>query len=267
MEGVSRDSLRGVLERLEGRDGAQAQDVSDGLFAVAGVLDTAPSLRRALTDPSSQESGRSGLVGALFGSQLPGPALEVLQDLVAQPWHSAVDLRAAVEVVATTAAMDAAEHSGALDDVEDELFRFGRLLEREPELRSALTDQGLPADRKAGLVTSLLGDATPTTRQLLGLAVSRPSDRSLEGRLEELERLAAARRKRVVADVRVAAPLDDAQTTRLGASLSRIYGRQVHLQVEVDPSVLGGVEVRVGDEVLDGTVARRLDDVRRRLAS
>ena len=190
-----------------------------------------------------------------------------LQDLVASPWHSPADLREAVETLAAEAALVSAEGDGALDDVEDELFRFARLLDREPELRAALTDPGLPEDRKTGLVRALLGErARPATVRLVEVAVTRPRGRSLERVLEELSRLAAARRQRLVAEVRVASPLDDAQTARLAGSLARLYGRPVQLQVDVDPAVLGGVQVRVGDEVLDGTVARRLAEVRRRLA-
>jgi F-type H+-transporting ATPase subunit delta len=153
-----------------------------------------------------------------------------------------------------------------LGEVEDELFRFARLLEREPALRAALTDPGLPDDRKTGLLQSLLGSkAQPATIRLVEVAVTRPRGRSVETVLDELGRLAAARRQRLVAQVRAAAPLTDAQTERLQVVLARIYGRQVQLQVDVDPDVLGGVQVRVGDEVLDGTVVRRLDEVRRRL--
>ena len=148
-----------------------------------------------------------------------------------------------------------------------ELFRFARLLEREPALRAALTDPALPVERKSGLLRDLLGGkAQPTTVRLVEIAVTRPRGGSLEHTLEELSRLAAQRRSRYVAQVRVAAPLDAAQETRLSASLARIYGREVQLQVDVDPSVVGGVEVRVGDEVLDGTVKHSLDQVRRRLA-
>ena len=272
MDGSSRESMRAAHARFEEQivgvqGGAASQEVSEGLYAVAGLLDREPSLRRALTDPASSPDSRRGLVDALLGRQLAALPLATLRDLVTSPWHSPADLREAVEVLAATAALHAAEADGVLDDVEDELFRFARLLEREHDLRAALSDPGLPDERKLALLRSLLGGrAQPATVRLVEIVVTRPRGRSLETSIEELSRLAAARRQRLVAHVRVARPLDPPQADRLGAALHRLYGRQVALQVDVDPAVLGGVEVRVGDEVLDGTVSRRLADVRRRLA-
>ncbi len=234
---------------------------------MAALLDREPSLRRAFTDPASSTEGRQALVDNLLGDQLPPLPLGVFRDLVAARWSSAVDLREAVEIVATTAAMRAAEQDGVLDEVEDELFRFARLLEREPALRAALTDPALPAERKIDLLRHLLGEQVqPTSMRLLEIAVTRSRAGSLELALEELSRLAAERRERYVAHVRVALALAPEHETRLAAALARLYGREVQVQVEVDPSVLGGVEVRVGDEVLNGTVERNLETVRRRLA-
>lgn len=272
MDGVSRDSMRAALARFEEQvaalpDGSGASQISEGLYAVAGLLDREPSLRRALTDPASTPASRRGLVDALFAGQLGGLPLATLRELAAAPWSGPADLREAVETVAASAALQAAEGDGALDEVEDELFRFARTLEREPALRAALTDPGLPAERKSALLHGLLdGRSQPATVRLIEVAATRPRGRSLEAVLDELSRLAAARRQRLVAEVRVARPLDDAQTARLGSALARLYGREVALQVDVDPEVLGGVQVRVGDEVLDGTVLRRLETVRRELA-
>ena len=272
MRGASRDSLKRALASYEQAfgtlpDGAGSSEVSEGLYAVAALLDREPSLRRALTDPASSPASRRALVDQLLSRQLAPLPLGVFQDLVADRWDSAVDLRSAVEVLAANAAMRAAEGEGVLDDVEDELFRFSRLLDREPELRAALTDPGLPVERKSALLRDLLGaQATPVTLRLVEIAVTRPQAGSLESSLEELSRLAAQRRQRYVATVRVAQPLDLAQQERLAGSLARIYGRQVQLQVDVDPGVVGGIEVRVGDEVIDGTISRRLQDVRRTFA-
>ena len=272
MQGASRDALKNALARFEesigaAPAGAGSSEVSEGLYAVAALLDREPSLRRALTDPASSPDARRGLVDSLFGAQLAALPLAVLRDLVAERWSSAEDLRAAVERLAAMAALNAAEGEGALDDVEDELFRFARLLEREPALRVGLTDPGLPDDRKLALLRDLLGGkARPATLRLVEIAVTRSRGRSLEGALDDLVELAATRRSRYTAQVRVARPIEADQVARLVASLTRIYGRQVQLQVDVDPEVLGGIEVRVGDEVIDGTVQRHLNDVRRSLA-
>ncbi len=272
MEGISRSSLREALARFEEQvasvpSGVGPSEVSEGLYAVAGLLDREPSLRRAFTDPASSPPARRSLAQSLLGSQLGALPLQAFTELVASPWHSAADLRQAVETVAANAALRAAEADGVLDDVEDELFRFARLLEREPALRAALTDPGLPDANKSGLLRSLLGDrAQPATLRLVEIVVTRPRGRSVEAAIEELSRLAAARRQRLVAHVRVARPLDAAQSTRLAAALARTYGREVALQVDVDPALIGGVEVRVGDSVLDGTVSRRLQRARRQLA-
>ncbi|TAL19369.1 MAG: F0F1 ATP synthase subunit delta [Frankiales bacterium] len=272
MQGASRDALKNTLARFEEQlgslpDGAGSNDVSEGLYAVAALLDREPSLRRALTDPASSPASRRALVDGLLAAQLPALPLGVLKDMVAERWSGPADLAEAVERIAATAALNAAEGDGVLDDVEDELFRFARLLEREPALRAALTDPGLPDENKISLIDTLLGGkAKPATVRLVEIAVTRSRKISLETALDHLVELAATRRSRYVAQVRVARPLDEDQQTRLATSLARVYGREVQLQVDLDPTVLGGIEVRVGDEVIDGTVQRKLLDVRRSLA-
>jgi F-type H+-transporting ATPase subunit delta len=271
MQGASRDALARSLARFEQAVPALppgvAAEVSDGLYAVAGLLDREPSLRRAFTDPASSPDNRRRLAQALLGSQLPAEPMRVFSDVVAERWSAPVDLREAVELLAANAALAGAEADGVLDDVEDQLFRFARLLEREPDLRAALTDPGLPDERKTALLDDLLGTrAHPVTVRLVKAAVTRTRGRSLEAALDELTELAAQRRQRFVAQVRVARPLEPQQEQRLIASLERMYGRQIQLQVDVDPSVLGGISVRIGDEVLDGTVRHNLEDVRRTLA-
>ncbi len=269
MQGRSREALRAAQARLDDRISAAGSDdevreLSDGLSSVALLLEGQPTLRRALTDPVSVVDGRRSLVDALFSGKLAAGPLEVLRDLAGHAWDGSRDLVEATETLAQSAAMSVAERAGALDEVEDELFRFSRLLDREPSLRAALTDHGLPDERKTALVGSLLDQARPETVRLVQEAVVRAGG-SLESRLSGLSDLAAARRQRMVAHVRVAQPLAQDQADRLAAVLQRIYGHPVALQVAIDPDVLGGVEVRVGDEVLDGTVSRRLASARLRL--
>ncbi|HYU57488.1 MAG TPA: ATP synthase F1 subunit delta [Actinomycetota bacterium] len=159
-----------------------------------------------------------------------------------------------------------AEAEGALEAVEDELFRFAKALESEDRLRDALSDPVLPAERKKAVLAKVLGGrANPHTVSILGFLVEQGRGRELARIIEELARVAAARRNRAVAEVRTAVPLSDEQRERLSAALSKATGKTVELKVLVDPAVIGGVLARVGDQVIDGTVRRRLELARERL--
>ena len=160
-----------------------------------------------------------------------------------------------------------AEAEGNLEDVEDELFRFGKTVEGQPQLREALTDPGLPADRKKAVVRELLGDkAGSQTVSLLSFVVEQGRGKDVPKITEALAELAARRRQRAVAEVRTAVPLDDERRQRLTERLSQASGRQVELKAVVDPSVIGGVIARVGDQVFDGSIRRKLEMAREQLA-
>jgi F-type H+-transporting ATPase subunit delta len=161
-----------------------------------------------------------------------------------------------------------AEAEGVLNEVGDELFRFARALEKETRLRNALTDIGLPAERKRKILNDLLGkQASPHTVNLLAFVVEQGRARDLGAIVDELVRLAAERRQRAVAEVRTAVPLSGPQRKRLADALSRATGQQIELKIVVDPeSVVGGVVARVGDQVFDGSVRRRLELARERLS-
>jgi F-type H+-transporting ATPase subunit delta len=160
-----------------------------------------------------------------------------------------------------------AEAEEVLDVVEDELFRFARALDEQPDLRQALTDPGLPSDRKRAILDDILGDrANPHTVNLLGFIVEQGRARQLSAIADELAQLAAERRRHVVAEVRTAVPLDGELRSRLAEALSRATGKQVEVKSLVDPSVIGGVVARVGDQVIDGSIRRRLELARERLS-
>lgn len=159
-----------------------------------------------------------------------------------------------------------AEAEGETGPVEDQLYAFAKLVERDAKVREALTDIALPAENKKGLVRDLLGErSSPVAATLLGLIVELGRARELGRIVEAFVRVAAERRQRQVAEVRSAIPLDQARRAELAAALSRASGRAVEVKVVVDPSVVGGVVARLGDEVYDGTVRTRLREVRRRL--
>jgi F-type H+-transporting ATPase subunit delta len=271
MHAASRDSLAAATEGLDQFiDGASPDDLvtmADELFGFTSLLDRERALRRALADPATDPERRAALLERVVGDRLGQWTLGLLRPLVRSRWSEPRDLTDAVEILARRAALGVAEREGTLDDVEDELFRFGRILEAEPQLQQLLQDRAAPDERRVALLDGLIGGrVSPTSRRLLDQAVRSPRGRTLDRAVGELVELAAARRERYVAYVTAAAPLTEEQEERLAAVLARVYGRQVSLQVAVDPDVLGGLVVRVNDEVVDGSVATRLQDVRHRLA-
>lgn len=270
LQGTTREALRLTRQRLDqvlgGAGGTDATGVADGLFAVSDLLADQPALRRALADPSREPSAREGLARAVLGGRVPDSVLEVVAAGAAARWSRARDLVEALDELGVEALADAAARSGVGSDSEDELFRFGRLIASTPQLRAALTDRQLPVDRKRSVVDALLeGRATEVTRLIVRRAVARAATRNVEALLDHYGRLIAARQQRLVAVVRCAVALTPEQRERLAGILARTYGRAVHLNVELDPRVVGGVEVRVGDEIVNGTVAERLVEARRHL--
>jgi F-type H+-transporting ATPase subunit delta len=257
-------ALDGIIDRSRPE---QLGPLADQLFAVTELLDHEVGLRRALADPSADPDRRQALFDRLLGTQLDAQALELLRPLMRERWSRPRDLADAAEALSRRAALGIAERSRTLDDIEDQLFRFGRILAAEPQLRLALEDPTAPVDRKVGLLDRLVGDRVdPTTRQLLDQAVRAPRGRGLERAVTELVELAAARRERYVAYVTAPAPLTEEQERRLATALARVYGRQVSLQFTIDPELLGGLVVRVNDEVIDGSVLSRLAAIRHRMA-
>ena len=268
MQGASRDALAAVRSQLtELRGASDLGTAGEGLLAVVRLLDRETSLRRSLADPTTSAEAKGALLDALLGSQLDGTALQLVKAAAAQRWSRARDLVDAIEELGVTALFLVAEADGSLDAVEEELFRFERTLASSPELRAVLTDRGLDPERKTALLDGLLeGKAQGTARRAISQAVLDPRGRTLEDALVAFAGLAAAVRSRTRATVTSAVPLDDDQRARLAASLSAQLGAAVQLQVEVDPQVVGGVLVKVGDEVIDGSTGHRLAEARRQLA-
>ncbi|MFF8266061.1 F0F1 ATP synthase subunit delta [Streptomyces sp. NPDC016562] len=270
MNGASREALASARERLDAltdNTSVDAAKLAGELAAVTALLDREVSLRRVITDPAQSGEAKAELVSRLLAGQVGGETLDLVSGMARSRWSQSRDLVDSLEELAATADLTAAQQGGALDNVEDEIFRFGRIVSSNTELRSALTDRAATVAAKSELLRSLLGGkANAVTERLVTRLVTRPRGRSLEAGLESLSTLAAERRNRMVATVTTAVPLSDVQRARLGAVLAKLYGRQMHLNLDVDPEVLGGIEVRVGDEVIDGTIAERLSEASRRMA-
>jgi F-type H+-transporting ATPase subunit delta len=265
MLGASRQSLIALRASLDARRTEPGFDVISGdLLAVAGVLGQQKSLRQALADSGQPAAGRAGIATSLFEGKISTEALAVLTDVVSARWSNDHDLVDVVEQLGAQAAFTVAESDGSLDRIEDELFTVSRAIDESPDLQLALTDPSLAPANKAALVRDLVGEsAAPATTALLAHAAANLRGRRPAAAVEELAKLASDQRHQVLAEVRSAIALTPEQLTRLAAALTRLQGRQVRVNVVVDPDVVGGLVVSVGEDVIDGSIANRLEQARR----
>jgi F-type H+-transporting ATPase subunit delta len=264
---TSREALREALAGQSGLDAAALQRLSDDVFAVVSLFSVRASLRRALSDPGLAVGAKQRLTETLLGGKVSAPTMEILRLAAASRWSQPRDLVDSLESMAVDAALTRAERDGQLDEVEDGLFRFERILDGEPALRAALTDRNMPADLKRELLHRLLdGKTAPVTVALIERAVLFPRGRTVERVLEEFTAVAAQRRSRLIARVTSAVQLSAEQQDQLADALAREFGHEVRLQLVVDPDIIGGLTVRVGDELLDASVLRQLQAARRLIA-
>jgi F-type H+-transporting ATPase subunit delta len=262
MRGVSRQSFTDLREQLPARAS------SDELFAVTGLLDTEHGLRRALSDPGKPSAEKDAVARALLHGRVSAQTEDVVAAAVSSRWATAGDLSDAIERLAIEAEVRVADSQGSLDELEDELFRFAQVVDGQPELRIALAATDAPPRAKQELLRTLLGGkVTQVSFTLISQMVAHPRGRSLPAALNLCAAIAAEQRQQLTAVVRSVIELSARQRDRLATALAATYGRRVHLNVVIDPSVMGGLSVQIGDELIDGTSASRLSEVRRKLAS
>jgi F-type H+-transporting ATPase subunit delta len=269
MRGASRDAFESAREQLEGAltGAGQARNVGEGLFAVTGLLDTEHGLRRALSDPGKPAAEKAAIASQLLHGKITQLTEEIVTGAVEKRWASSTDLADAIEELGIESLAREAQYENTLDDVEDDLFRFGRLVLAQPELRNALSSSA-PAQLKENLLNGLLeGKASKIAQNLITQVVLHPRGRSLPAALDLCAQIAADRKRQLIAVVRTVTELTARQRTRLAAALSDAYGQQIHLNILIDPAVVGGISIQIGDELIDGTAAARLAAVRRKLAA
>ena len=266
--GSSRQSLLAARTTLDaaikGVDAQAASTLSSELFFIANVLGSNISVRRALTDPSRDAQAKGVFVKDLLASKVGAAALGLTTELAALRWSGAKDLVQVIEQLAIEAEASAANISGELDRVEDEIFTAATAFASSSELRKALTSDAKNA--KATLVAEILKGASGSTVKLVSQMVNAWRGRSIESAFADYQWALAARRNRVIALVRVAAPITPAQLDRLTTSLTSKVGQPVRINIEIDPSVIGGVSVKFADEIVDGSVSNRLAGAARALA-
>lgn len=268
---VSREAYGEASDRLAAETASatapQLVTVADEILSVAGLLRADLRLRRALTDPSRPGSDRAGLIKSILSGKVSKATVDTIGTLVAGRFARPGQLLDATEHLGVDALLASAERDGKLGEVEDELFRFGQISSGDSSLAAALSDAHAPLKDRVKLVEDLLnGKAQPVTVRLVEVALTGFGGRGFAASLNRLVEATADKRDREVAYVTVAKPLTDAEERSLAAKLSAVYGREVSLKVDVVPAVLGGVSVRVGSDLYDGTVLRKLNAAKQTFA-
>jgi F-type H+-transporting ATPase subunit delta len=268
--GSSRQSLAAARTKLDaaikGATAPSASELSTHLFFAAGVLSKNTSIRRAFADPSRDAAAKAALVQDLFAKHVGALALGLLTDVSTLRWSSAGDLVHVLEQLAIEAEATAANLSNELDRVEDELFETSQLIVDNFELRKALVGTGTP-EAKSALITEVLAKkASASTVRLAVALVTSLRGRSIEAAFADYLFGLANRRNRLIAVIRVAMDITDAQKSRLASAIEKQVGQPIRVNVQVDPSILGGVSVKFADELVDGSVSHRLAGAGRALA-
>jgi len=260
---ASRDSVLKVVEHFNGIVADLESDAFTGLAndlaSAAKLLRTEAVLARHVADPSSDTGAKVQLTERLLSGKVSDAALDILKTAVSQRWSSTADLIYGVQHIARLALLVRAEREGQIEDVEDQLFRFSRILESEPKLITLLSDFSSPVDGRISLLNNVLHRrASKNAADLLRQSVQLLHGERADETVRDLANLAVSVRGEVVAHVRAAAELTEAQENRLTELLSRIYGHPISLQLDVDPELLGGLTIAVGDEVIDGALSSKL---------
>jgi F-type H+-transporting ATPase subunit delta len=267
--GSSRQSLviaRGQLDAaVKGVTAVAASETSSELFFAADIFAKNTSLRRAFADPSRDSAAKAALVKDLFGKTMGTSSLKLLTEVSTLRWSAGGDIVHVLEQLAIEAEASAANINGELDMVEDQLFEFSRTVAENFELRKALVGTGTP-EAKSALVTELLSKkASLSTNKLAVALIAGLRGRSIEAAFADYLFGLANRRNRLIALVRVATEITAAQKTRLAAAIEKQVGQPISINIQIDPSIVGGVSVKFADDLVDGSISNRLASAGRAL--
>ena len=271
LKGSSRLSLvatRAQLEKLiSSSDASVASKVSADLLAIVTVLDSSIALRRALTDYARDAASKVELSKTVFSGVQSENAFALLSTMVGLRWSSPRDLGDVIELLGVEAATVGVEKASQLDQLESELFAFAQIVAKNPELRATFALRSTSEVKKSDLVSALLsGKALQASIDLISFLVDHPRGRNLESGLNEFADVISARKARLIAHVVSANPLTSEQTTRLTSALTKMMGHEIRVNVSVEKEVVGGLSIRIADELIDGTLIARLAQADRLLA-
>ncbi|WP_342319568.1 F0F1 ATP synthase subunit delta [Corynebacterium mayonis] len=276
MKATSREALARVEKELgeiirssgEGESSvAAAAQIGTELLLIADELDRERALRVALTDPSLEVAAREGILNEVFSGKVAEPTLAVLRSIANQEWSSSREMRTGVVNLGRFALMLAAKANGQLEQIESELFQLSVLLENNAELTQLLSDRKAPAKQRRSLLANVIyGKVSMFTEAIALQVIGRPVRNPIDDLAAVSEEVAQMRGK-TVARISAAEELSSGQREALSAKLESIYGREIAIHTEVDPSLLGGMVIRVGDEEIDGSTRGKLSRLRADLAA
>jgi len=265
MRSASRDAQAALVERFDALagslNGEQLSTLSGELASVAGLLLHEPILARHLAEATGETDAKKDLLARLLSGKADANTIELLNTAVSVRWSATKDFGAGVAHVARLSLLVRAERENQADEVAEQLFRFGRILQAQPRLNNLLGDYSKPVAERVSLLRGVLGSTSgtnPTAGALLTQTVELLHGERADEAVQELAQLAVAHRGEIVAEVAAADELSDTQRQRLADVLARIYHHPVSVQLNVDPELLGGLSVAIGDEVIDGTLSSRL---------
>lgn len=267
MLGASKNSYSALIKAVDSNKGIQSFNDAKSLLAAAKLIATNKSLLNTLTDSGISNEARSGIAKDLLNKIGSTSAIEIIAQAVTLRWSDPEDLVKALEESGFRAAFAGSENSNELDRVEDEIFAFERAIAASGELELMLADPNITSESRLKIINDLVGKTfTKTSIELVNYALGNRHGRSITTTLKDLSKLAADRRGRLLAEITTAIALSADQETRLVSALKAIYKQDIQLKKVVDKKVIGGVAVRIGDEVIDGTVSNRIAQIKRELA-
>jgi len=264
MGSATREALAQAKIALGGLGTKNGLAVGEQLFEAGRVIGGSAQLRSALADPSAAAADKTAVIGAIFSS-ISADARALLAGIVSSRWSSHDDLLAGIEEIGIRAVASSAP---AKARIEEELFAFGAAVSSNAELELAVGSKLGSAASKSALVTKLLsGKASAQTLAIVDHLVQQPRGRRIGELVRSAASIVADQANLAVATVISAAPLSASQLERLRTGLSASAGRDLQLNLVVDPSIIGGLRVQIGDDVIDGSVSTRLTDLRLKLVS
>jgi len=270
--GSSRASVlalrKNLAEVVNKQSPAELAQFANDLFVILSVLSSSIGVRRALTDNARDASAKAELISNLFGKNISSAAQSLLASAASLRWSSPGEIADAIENLAVEAESAVADKNGELEKLENQLFDFARVLKANPDLRQALNTSADTDEGKLALLEAVIkGKYSSSTLNLLRKVVTLRRGRSIDATLAAYSHYVSSRKDRLVAHVKSAVELSSTQIEKLVAALTKQMGRPVHINLEIDPKVLGGISIRYADDVIDGTIVNRIAEAGRALVS